>query len=459
MPNWAGERHRVMTLAAQDRIQSGGRAEDVSPNRLLIALFVVSLVMPFFFFLGGLRLSVYRLYLLVFALLFFVRWVNGSAGKIRAPDILVITASLWMMIAMFVNHGMSAQWQFAGILVIETVVPYLAARVLIRSLSSFQAFVRWYFLVVAVLLPFALYENMTGTPILLKTFRGVFSVYFDVHQEPRLGLERAQATMPHPILFGVFCAPAFALSWYTLNPEAGLFKRARRPFLVGVAVFSSLSAGAFMGVLLQALLIGWDEVLKTVKNRWKIFLVLFGILYVILELASNRNAFQIIATELTFSPGAAWNRIHIFNNAIDDVFANPIFGLGLRDWTRPHWLRSSVDNFWLLLAMRYGIIAWFLLSLTTILICWKAITAPLTGLLAGVRRGYLIAFISMIVSAFTVHLWDATYCLFMFMMGAGVWLSDPDCTQDNEDKDNPPETPNREIRYTRFPHADATSLR
>ena len=100
-PNWAGERLRVMTLAAQDRIQAGGAVEDASPNRLLIALFIVSLVMPFFFFLGGLRLSVYRLYLLVFAVLFFVRWVNGSAGKIRAPDILVITASLWMMMAMF----------------------------------------------------------------------------------------------------------------------------------------------------------------------------------------------------------------------------------------------------------------------------------------------------------------------------------------------------------------------
>ncbi|WP_209509860.1 MULTISPECIES: hypothetical protein [unclassified Ruegeria] len=443
-----------MAYVAQSGTRIVGQAEAASPNRLLIALLLISLVMPFFFFLGGLRLSMYRLYLLVFGLFFLIRWVNGSAGRLRTPDIMVIIASFWMMGGLFVNHGAN-RFEFAGILVIETIIPYLAARVLIRNLASFRTFVWWYFLIVALLLPFALYENKTGDPILLDFFRGILSVYADVAQEPRLGLERAQTTMPHPILFGVFCAPAFALTWYTLSPEGALFNQIRRPLVVGVAVFSSLSSGAFMGVLLQAFLIGWDEVLKNIKNRWKIFAYIFGALYVALELASNRNAFQIIATEMTFSPGSAWNRIHIFNHAIDDVFRNPIFGIGLGDWTRPHWLRPSVDNFWLLVALRYGILPWFLLTLSAVLICWKAIIAPLSGEHARIRRGYLIAFISMVVSAFTVHLWDATYCVFMFLMGAGVWLSDPECVQEIADEGNAPKTARRKIRYTRFPSPTA----
>lgn len=432
-----------------------GAVAEASPNRLLIALFIVSLVMPFFVFLGGLRLSAYRVYLLIFMLTFVIRWLNGSAGRIRAPDILVIFTSLWMTVSLLVNHGIVQQWDFAGILMIETIGPYLAARVLIRNLASFQAFVRWYFLVVAILLPFALIESMTGKPILLDLFRGIIPTYFNVNMEPRMGLERAQASMPHPILFGVFCAPAFALSWYTLSPEGELFKQIRRPFVVGVAVFTSLSSGAFMGVALQAFLIGWDEVLKNIKNRWKVFAVLFGILYIALELASNRNAFQILATELTFSKASAWNRIHIFNHAIDDVYSNPIFGLGQRDWTRPGWMKSSVDNFWLLAAMRYGILPWFMLTLSVALICWKAVVAPLAGEHARVRRGYLIAFISMVVTAFTVHMWDATYCVFMFLMGAGVWFSDPDCTQESGGETDEPKTARRTIRYTRFPKPSA----
>jgi len=444
-----------MTLAAQSGTRMTGAVAEASPNRLLIALFVVSLVMPFFIYLGGLRLSAYRIYLLVFMLTFVIRWLNGSSGRVRAPDILVIFTSLWMMVALFVNHGIIDYWDFAGILVIETVVPYLAARVLIRNLTSYQTFVRWYFLIVAILLPLALYENMTGKPILLDLFRGIIPTYFNINMEPRMGLERAQTTMPHPILFGVFCAPAFALSWYTPSPEGALFKQIRRPFVVGVAVFSSLSSGAFMGVMVQAFLIGWDEGLKSIRNRWKIFAILFAILYIALELASNRNAFQIIATELTFSKASAWNRIHTFNYAIDDVYSNPIFGLGQRDWTRPGWMKSSVDNFWLLVAMRYGILPWCLLILSVVLICWKAAVAPLSGIHARVRRGYLIAFISMIVTAFTVHMWDATYCVFMFLMGAGVWFSDPECTQDAETESNTPKSAKREIRYTRFPKPSA----
>ncbi len=442
-----------MALVAQSSPQATG--DEVSPNRLMLALLLVSLVTPFFFFLGGLRLSMYRLYLLVFATSIIIRWANGSAGRVLVPDILVVVTSFWMMAALFVNHGVADQWEFAGILVVETIVPYLAARVLIRNLASFRTFVWWYFLVVAVMMPFALYENKTGDPILLDLFRGILSVYRDVNQEPRMGLERAQATMPHPILFGVFCAPVFALSWYTLSPEGAFFKQVCRPLVVGVAVFSSLSSGAFMGVLLQAFLIGWDEVLKSIKNRWKIFAFLFAVVYIVLELASNRNAFQIIATEMTFSPGSAWNRIHIFNYAIDDIFRNPIFGIGLGSWSRPDWLLPSVDNFWLLVSMRYGIPAWFLLTLTALLVCWKAIAAPLSGQHARVRRGYLIAFISMIVSAFTVHLWDASYCVFMFLLGAGVWFADPECTQETGNEGGVPKSSRREIRYTRFPAPSA----
>ncbi len=437
-----------MTLAARSGTQTAAKK---SSNGLLSSLLVLSLVMPFFFYLGGLRLSMYRVYLLIFAFPVFIRWINGSAGAIRAPDILVIVASFWMMTALFINHGIAAQWEFAGILMVETIIPFLAARVLIRDLASFRTFAWWFFAVVAVLLPFAFYENLTGQPILIDFFRPIFKVYANVNQDPRLGLERAQASMPHPILFGVFCTPAFALSWYLLAPEGKFFKQMRRPLVVGTAVFSSLSSGAFMGVMLQAMLIAWDEILKTMKTRWRLFAILFGALYIFLELASNRNAFQIIATEFTFSPGSAWNRIHIFNNSIDDVYGNPLFGIGLGEWTRPNWMRSSVDNFWLLVALRYGIPAWFIMTLATLLTCWSAGRAPLTGIYARARRGYLIAFASMAISAFTVHLWDATYCMFMFMLGAGAWFADTD-GKEGEGLENSGAKPlgRQKIKYTRF---------
>lgn len=439
-----------MALVMQSGRPGADMVTEKSQHRLMIALLLLSFVMPFFFFVVGLRLSMYRVYLIVFMFMAISRWLSGVGGAIRAPDILVIAASLWMSLALLINHGVASMWQFAGMLIIETVIPYLLARVIIRDLAAFRAFVWWFTAVVMVLVPFALFENITGKPILLDMFRGVLKVYYNVNQVPRMGLERAQASMPHPILFGVFCSPAFALSWYMLSPEGAFFKQVQRPFIVGVAVFSSLSSGAFMGILLQAFLIAWDEILKSIKKRWKIFAILLGILYIILELASNRNAFQIIATELTFSAGSAWNRIHIFNNAIDDIFRNPIFGIGMGEWTRPKWLKPSVDNFWLLVALRYGIPAFIFLGLAVLITCWQVGRAPLTGVYARARIGYLIAFASLSIAAFTVHLWDATYCLFMFLLGCGMWFVDIDQTSDAGQTGEKNPSGRKTIQYTRF---------
>ncbi|WP_209599261.1 O-antigen ligase family protein [Ruegeria sp. HKCCSP351] len=439
-----------MSLVMQSGHQTAAGAAEKSRHGFIIALMILSFVMPFFFFFIGLRLSAYRLYFLAATIPVLIQWAKGAAGPVRSPDILVLLAAMWAALALFANHGIG-RWQFAGILVVETVVPYLFARVLIRDYVTFRTAVWWLFAIVLVLVPFALYENITGKPILLNIFGGVFQVYADVNQEPRLGLERAQASMPHPILFGVFCSPVLALSWYVLSPEGAFFKQTQRSIIVSTAVFSSLSSGAFMGVMLQAFLIAWDEILKKIKSRWVIFAIIFGIIYTILELASNRNAFQIIATELTFSAGSAWNRIHIFNHAIDDIFRNPIFGIGLGEWTRPKWMKPSVDNFWLLIALRYGIPALIFLGLAVIIASYQIIRAPLTGLYARVRTGFLISFLSLSVSAFTVHLWDATYCLFMFLLGSGMWLIDARETPEGEGEQVQGTSARREIRYTRFP--------
>ncbi len=420
-------------------------------------ILVIALVMPFFFFLGGMRLSMYRLYLLAFAVPIFVRWIRGVAGPVHFADIAVILTGLWMMVALFANHGVGAVLEFAGITFVETVVPYMAARVLIRDFSAFRLFVKYYFLAVLILVPFAIFENVTGRPILLDLFRSIFSVYHNVNHDPRLGLERAQASMPHPILWGVFAAPLFALSWYVLNQKESFTKAGLRPLVACVAVFTSLSSGAYLGIVLQMFLVAWDEILKTIKSRWTIFLILFGVFFFYVEIFSNRTIFQIIAGELSFSSGNALHRIRIWNNAIDDVYANPIFGIGLNEWTRPHWMKPSIDNFWLVIAMRHGIPTFLLMTLIIAATIWKAARAPLTGAGARARTGYLIVLSTLVFCASTVHLWDATYCFFMFLLGAGQWFANGDPADEETSHEDMASPGRRTIQYTRFPNAQTRS--
>ncbi|MEL7256882.1 MAG: O-antigen ligase family protein [Pseudomonadota bacterium] len=445
-----------MTLAVHpDRIPSSPEVVKKS-DRILILILMMALVMPFFFFLGGLRLSMYRLYLLVFGIPIVIRWIQGAAGSVRAVDIVVIFSAIWMMISLFAVHG-GSKLEFAGITFIETVIPFLAARVLIRDFAAFKLFVRYYFLVVLILVPFAFYENLTGKPILLDLFRGVFSVYHTPSHAPRLGLERSQASLPHPILWGVFAAPLFGLSWYVLSYRASFFTTIRRPFVACFAVFTSLSSGAYLGLILQMLLVAWDEIFKIFKRRWTIFLIIFCVLYFFVEIFSNRTIFQIIANELTFSEGNSYHRIHIWNNAIDDVYRAPVFGIGFNEWTRPKWMKPSIDNFWLVVALRHGVPAFLFLILAIMITIWAAVRAPLTGPYAHARTGYLIVLSSLVFCASTVHLWDATYCLLMFLLGAGQWFANGDPADEGGTAEEINPLDRRTIQYTRFPNAQTRS--
>ena len=243
--------------------------------------------------------------------------------------------------------------QPAGIFLIETLGAFLFARRYIRDVFAFRRMVQCLVLMVIFLIPFAVYENVTGSPILIKLFGQIFPVPVSPPKEPRWGLDRAQATFEHPILFGVACSSAFALSYYVL----GMTKRLvglLASGLVIVAVFSSLSAGALVSVFCQAILMVWDKITAGVARRWAILTILTIIGYVAVESASNRSGFQVFISFLTFNADQSYMRIHIWNYGTELVMGHPVFGVGLNEWERPSWMGGSIDNFWLSNAVSYG---------------------------------------------------------------------------------------------------------
>lgn len=436
-------------------VRTSAQARPVSGQTVLIALFLLSLVMPFFFFVGGLRLSAYRIVLLIMFLPAVVFWVSGRAGKIRTIDFLVLLIAIWPPIALLFNHGLADTWEFSGIYAIEALTPYLLARVLIRDMASFRAFVWFLAIIVAALLPFSIIESMTGRAILLEAFDKVFDVYRVTDKDPRLGLRRAQASLPHPILFGLFCSPVFALALYTLRSKSGRHARWRYQIVTLGAVFTSLSSGAFMSIAVQALLVGWDYIFRAVKKRWVYFILLSGAAYLALEIVSDRPVYQIAATRLTFDVQNSWTRVLIFRHTSDDIMSNPIFGLGFEQWSRPAWMKPSVDNFWLLQALSYGFPALFAYGATITMLFVQVARAQHDGLVSLARRGYLIAVFGVCFAVITVHMWDALYCLFMFLLGAGVWFLDENETTEESDEPTTQQLDPRVSRYTRFPAPEA----
>ncbi|MDR6305854.1 putative membrane protein [Nitrobacter vulgaris] len=333
----------------------------------------------------------------------------------------MLATAAWGAIVLLSHHGMDGL-QTAGIFVIETFGPFLFAKRYIRDVIAFQRMVKYLALMVIFLLPFAIYENVSGSPVLIQWFGSVFSVYDVVGSEARFGLRRAQGTFENFILFGVACSTAFALSFYSFRSS-----RLSRlsPGFVAMAVVSSLSSGAILSVVVQAMLIGWDKVTAAVTWRWAILAGIVLTAYLVVDVSSNRSPIDVFISYLTFNADTSYMRIHIWNYGTQSVMQHPVLGIGLNDWERPSWMGGSVDNFWLSAAMSYGIPGLLFIVGSFLSVCFGlGRLKNLPFQVAQCRKGLIVTICGVIVAVCTVHVWDAPYVLVIFLLGSGMWMFD-----------------------------------
>jgi O-antigen ligase len=244
--------------------------------------------------------------------------------------------------------------------------------------------------------------------------------------EPRMGLERTFGPFDHPILYGVFSASAISLAYFVLA-EGRLMnlKGMAKVIGVGLATFMSASAGPYVVLIMQGFVALWQRVLGHVKGRWAALFTMFAMMYIAIDLFSEKTPFHVFVNNFTFSRQSAYNRILIFEFGSAEVRRNPIFGIGLGDWERPAWMSDSMDNFWLVTAVRYGLPALVLLLALLLGIVWQVgQRKDLSPEWRRARHAWAFTLFGIAVAAATVHLWNALFVLFLFLLGAGAWLLD-----------------------------------
>lgn len=384
-----------------------------------MVVFFISLLIPARLHVGSLLLSPDRLLLLVLFVPLAVRLFSGRYGGVQPVDVLVGLHCLWIVIAMVVVHG-AERVEFIGVTVIELLGGYMLGRALVRSEADYRAFFRCFAWALALLLPLVLFEQATRRIVFSEFLDRIVDTYPYVEQEVRWGMNRVQAVFEHPIGYGLFCSLAVA-NFYYLNQD----RPGRALGLTGFATFMtfmSLSAAPLLSVMLQFSMIVWD---KITKAKWGLLAALFVILYVAIDLLSNRTPPEVLANYLTFNQSAAFNRVLIWTYGTQNIVANPIFGLGLNDWARPSWMLGSVDNFWLLTAMRYGLPGLIFLLAGIVSALWRICARQ--GLSEGERQcrtGYMVSIVGLFFTLVTVHVWGSIGVLVMFFIGAGVWMTE-----------------------------------
>ncbi|WP_424973074.1 O-antigen ligase family protein [Dinoroseobacter sp. S76] len=381
-----------------------------------IIVFLLSYLIPGTITLGTITMGFPRLVLtlafipsvslLLFSPRYKLTWVDG----------MVICYAFWVFLSVLINNGLP-RLQFAGLQVVETLGAYALGRIILSQPEAYRFFWRFFAYCLLFITPIALIELTTERFILFE----LLGPFIDIHGNAtigypaRLGFDRVQGNLEHPILFGVFWGFGMMHFLSVFDSRQAQFFFASCCILV---VFTSLSSGAYLALMIQLALLSWGVMSR---NRWKLLILLFVISFLIVEVLSDRPAIIAISTRLAFSAGTAYWRVLIFEYGMMNVWDNPIFGLGLRDWVRPSYMGSSVDNQWLLTAMRGGFPAFFLqMGAFAMMIFMLVRRKDLSPVLQKYRRNYLIGFVGLFVALGTVAVWSGTQAFLWILLAMGT---------------------------------------
>lgn len=391
-----------------------------------VVLFLVGLVVPWVIPIGALNMSVYRIVLVGSVLPCLVLWMRGRAGRIRAADVGLLVLCLWVAISLAVAHGLQSAIEPAGIFLVETMGAYLLARCFIRTRKDFENVVRLWTKLVLLLLPFSLYEWTTGGKPILVAFGSIFPTVEITMMQPRLGFWRVQGPFSHSIEYGLFCGSLLALVFPVVAQGRHIAARLALTGAIAATAFMSMSSAPIAGLIIHSLLIAWNWFLNSIKYRWKILWGLAFASYLVVEFGSNQPPIQFYISHFTFDGQTGWYRLAIWEFGSASVLSHPWLGIGLNEYARPSWMGSgSVDNFWLVNAIRHGIPAVVLIMTSCFWLTWTvAFKKGLDQKLDTYRVAYLICLMSFFFVGCTIHFYGPIYVWFLFFLGSGVWMLD-----------------------------------
>jgi hypothetical protein len=393
-------------------------------TRAAIILFVSCLFLPSVFFLGPIVLSPALLFLTLGFLPLLGIWASGRAGGRLATDMLVLACAAWAFVTRFVLLPFSEAVEPAGIVLLQTAGAFLAGRVLVRNAVATRLVFGTAIVGVILMMPFLIIESVTGAKPLLNAAALLGHTLLPTNMDPRWGFGRSQGVFEHPILLGMFVATLISPAILMFRKAPGHPVRAVAGPIVILSAMTSLSTGALLSMNIQFGLMLWNAALRKVRQRWTVLICLVVFLYVTADLLSDRTPFHLFVDYATFSAQSSYNRILIWQYGSAAVMDAPLLGHGTDDWERPAFMHASMDNFWLVIAYRYGLPAFLLLAGAFLLTIWRIARRSAGSVQEqNMRLAVNFSLIAIMIAAVSVHLWNNSYIWLMFMLGAVTWMT------------------------------------
>jgi hypothetical protein len=283
-------------------------------------LLVIAFVMPpeTSVSLGSLRLSPYRVILLIMVVPSLFHLLSGKAGPSTASTL----PSLPMHV---VRHRTRRIWrpqalESGGIYFVESFGAYAMGRRYIRNVAGTSRRCRMLRRTRRVR-PCSPWRCRSRSPMhfLREAFRSVLGGPGLPIIDPRMGLARAFGSFEHPILFGVFCSMAFATAWFVARRKLSPLRGWLLIGCIVIASFVSLSAGAWLMLGLQIALAVMGPHHEGPAGPLGILDVAFVAVLVVVSLLSNRSPVKVFISYASFSLQSSYNRILIWEYGTAEV--------------------------------------------------------------------------------------------------------------------------------------------
>ena len=108
--------------------RSAARPEARPLAAALTWLFLILVALPIVFTIGPMRLSPYRIMLLLAMLPLMALWLSQAFNGIKLPDVLALAFCVWATVALVANHPVTEIWETSGILLADCFGAYLLGR-------------------------------------------------------------------------------------------------------------------------------------------------------------------------------------------------------------------------------------------------------------------------------------------------------------------------------------------
>lgn len=370
-----------------------------------------------------------------------IPWVIKRAlqGKFRIhlADAGVLLGCAWMVFSFAIYYGTATDTFRAIAIAFDIFMPYLLARMSITSFTDLRRVLIFFSPGILVAGSLLVLESISHTAIVKPAASAIFGRLPQfaaggvadparTYEGFRFGLLRADGGFPHPILAGLYLVSSLMI--YSMSRLRGwpLFAG----IISGMTAFFTVSSTAFLSFFLFLGFRVYDRVQSVTSFlNWRRFILITSLPLLVLQFGSKNGAVAILG-RYALDPQTAFYRRLIWEYGGRSVLKHPWFGIGFSSYERLPWMIESIDNYWLLLAVRHGILAPLLIFCTVIPTIWLLATR-------GIRRkeddrklsvGLACSLFMMSLLVFTVAMFGGFTAWFYSILGLSLSVAlSPTC--------------------------------